>query len=190
MFAYSSKAFWDWMNDVRWHSILGCAERMSTGWISMTPKNCERRVSGVVRWWISCGCLSWVQILWALQSYFCRKAKEQSKNKRKKGKAWPGMAFGAAHVHKWIVLMHISLLYHNNSEYFYFCIYEFVPPAFVRQASEVLGDTWRSWSCCEVLWSEMLIWEAEVSETEIADFITGLRRNMKKPETQAVNEIL
>jgi len=36
----------------------------------------------------------------------------------------------------------------------------------------------------------MLIWEAEVSETEIADFITGLRRNMKKPETQAVNEIL
>eukprot|EP00434_Breviolum_minutum_P024564 symbB.v1.2.021699.t1/scaffold1891.1/size97027/4 len=27
--------------------------------------------------------------------------------------------------------------------------------------------------------------KAEVSETEIADFITGLRRNMKKPETQA-----
>eukprot|EP00435_Cladocopium_sp_Y103_P069515 s115_g33.t1 len=28
--------------------------------------------------------------------------------------------------------------------------------------------------------------KAEVSETEIADFITGLRRNMKKPETQAM----
>ncbi|CAK8985980.1 unnamed protein product [Durusdinium trenchii] len=28
--------------------------------------------------------------------------------------------------------------------------------------------------------------KAEVSETEMADFITGLRRNMKKPETQAV----
>lgn len=27
--------------------------------------------------------------------------------------------------------------------------------------------------------------QAEVSETEMADFITGLRRNMKKPETQA-----